>query len=363
MNTRVLTLLTAACLPIGLAMAGAPRTGAQFAATASVRTSLSPAERGEAIRQFVRRWGPWVESVYAVDVQTWAMRMVPEFAHGDAANIDRALRRTTFEGALAELDGRGQRLTDAKALKAAAVLSPQASAATTLLGDLASDTVFTPVTPCRIADTRVAGGALTAGETRSLGAWGYSNYTAYGGSSTNCGMLSVHPKAVLLNVTAVTPTGNGYATVFSGDQSSPPMAASVNYAAGAIVNNQVLTTINPGLSPDYKIYSYAGSHYVVDIVGYFAAPVATPLDCQDISLTDQTVTAGSTFNFNIPACPTGYSLTGAGCRTAGYDDATWAINGLFQTGGSSGAYCSGKNNKGTSITVSGVARCCRIPGR
>lgn len=367
MKIRVLTLLASAVLPLSVAVAGSaggaigvPRP----ARTESIRTNMSPAERGEAIRQFVHKWGRWVQSVYATDVETWAMRMVPQFAYGDAANIDRALRRATFEGALAELDGRGHRIADAKALRTAAALAPNASAPAALLGDLASDTVFTPIAPCRIADTRVTGGALAAGETRSFGAWGFAAYTSWGGSSSNCGMQAIHPKAVLLNVTAVSPTGNGYATVFAADLASAPFVASVNYSSGAIVNNQVLTAINPGSYPDYKIYSFAGSHYVVDIVGYYAAPVATPLDCQDVQLASTTVAANSTFDLAIPGCPTGYSLTGAGCRTPGFDDATWAINGLYPTGsGGAATYCSGKNNKATATSVSGVAHCCRIPGR
>src|SRR5262245_36181219 len=36
------------------------------------------------------------------------------------------------------------------------------------LGDTNSDVVFTPLTPCRILDTRVAGGALSAGVSRTF---------------------------------------------------------------------------------------------------------------------------------------------------------------------------------------------------
>ena len=42
------------------------------------------------------------------------------------------------------------------------------------------------------------------------------------------------------------------------------------------------------LSLDFTIYSSAQSHYVVDIVGYFAPPQATELDCLETAQTAQT---------------------------------------------------------------------------
>jgi hypothetical protein len=58
------------------------------------------------------------------------------------------------------------------------------------LGDADRDLVYTPVTPCRIVDTRLAaGGTLTGGETRN---WLASNpsgsFSVQGGDSTNCGI-------------------------------------------------------------------------------------------------------------------------------------------------------------------------------
>ena len=40
---------------------------------------LSPKERGQLTRQFVLKWGAYVQRIYDVPVGTWAKRMVPNF--------------------------------------------------------------------------------------------------------------------------------------------------------------------------------------------------------------------------------------------------------------------------------------------
>ena len=54
------------------------------------------------------------------------------------------------------------------------------------LGDSQADLVYTPLTPCRIIDTRVAGGAIAAGATRDFLVTGTS-FASQGGSATGCG--------------------------------------------------------------------------------------------------------------------------------------------------------------------------------
>ena len=332
--------------------------------------ALSPRERGALTRQFVAKWGEYVQRVYAVPVGVWAQRMVPNFVAVDAANFRRALLRDTFEGAMAELGGGGRKLSDAAVIDRMARAGSKrtgtlAAAGQKTLGGLSGDLVYTPIQPCRIVDTRnVPVGPIAANGTRSFKAVNSANFTTQGGSATNCGTLGLSASAVALNITAVTPSIAGYATVFPFG-TSQPLASSVNYTAGAVVNNAIVTQIpNPLQASDFTVYSYASSHYVIDIVGYFAPPVATALECTD-TFTSQTVTAAvPTFDIQIPNCPAGYTITGAGCRTAGFNDADWSINGLYKhpSLGMLG-FCSGINKTTGSITVEGTNRCCRVPGR
>ncbi|MEP7098085.1 MAG: hypothetical protein ABI748_10520 [Dokdonella sp.] len=319
--------------------------------------SLSPAQRGASIATFVRKWGPYAQNMYGVDVRTWSSRLVGQFAHGDATNIQRSLARTTFEGAMAELAGVGHRSTDAQVIsKLASPSSVRVGPTSDLLGDTTNDLVFTPIAPCRIADTRNAGGQIAADSNRGFNAWGVTDYLAFGGSGTDCGLASEHPSAVVLNVTAVLPATAGYATVYAGDLASPPFVSNINYAAGAIVNNNVVVALNStGTDPDYRIYTLRASHYVVDIVGYYDNPHATPLDTTN-TIASGTVVNGDDGFVAYAACPDTYVRTGGYCYGAQYQPNAF----LLETGANGCVY---RNNTGADITITSVGTCARVPGR
>jgi len=370
---RLALALSAAALLAGTAQAQtgrAPLTASASADPAAAAGALAPRERGDLTRQLVRKWGHHVQRVYGVRVGTWAQRMVPNFVAADSANFRKALARDTFEGAMAELAGTGDRLPDAMVIQRLANAAMKqggklSSADAKAIGSLNADLVYTPLQPCRIVDTRTSGGTIAANSSRSFKAVNSANFTSQGGSATDCGTLGLAASAVALNVVAVTPSSGGFATVYPFG-TSLPTASSINYSAGAVVNTAIISAIpNPLQSSDFTIFTFAQAHYVVDIVGYFAPPAATALECTG-TFVSQTVTAAApTFDIAIPACPSGYTLMGAGCRTPGFNDADWAINGLSRVSAGSAltAFCSGVNKTTGSITVQGTANCCRIPGR
>lgn len=350
-----------ASLACGAVVAATPeRSGLRQAASKSLGAS-SPAQRAAAIRSFVMKWGPYVREVYDVDVRTWSMRLVPQFAHGDPANLEAALQRQTYEGAMAALDGVGHRLSDDKVIDALARLpagraSEKPRIVARALGDTTQDLVYTPITPCRIVDTRnVAAGMIPANGTRNFLAAGISSYTTQGGSATNCGMNTEAPTAVALNVTAVTPVGAGYATVYAFGTTRPE-TASVNYAAGDIVNNAIITAIpTPTASFDFIIFTFAQSHYVVDIVGFFDNPRSSPVSCVTGTSNDLTVSPGGVgSNSPTNACPAGYGPMMVNCESLSSDMPLTAVGGTF---------CTAKNNGSTAANLRASWRCCRIPGR
>ena len=334
---------------------------------------LSPQQRGALSRQFVKKWGGYVQRVYGTPASAWSQRMVSTFVVADPGNFRNAMKRSTFEGAIAELTGTGHRVSDDRVIEQFARASMSKSGASRpvllpngkALGSTTGDLVFTPVQPCRVVDTRVAGGAIAADASRSFIAVAISAGTGFafqGGSSTDCGVAAVGASAVVLNVTAVTPSIAGYATVYP-HGSSRPLAASVNYTAGAIVNNTVIVRIpNPLTINDFTIYSFGQSHYVVDIVGYFSPPQVTRLQCIDTPISTTTLVAGANTFINNPACPAGYdaitpycysSAAGVYSRGSGYNSNT---NGLA-------TFCAWHNSTASSQEVYGGNVCCRIPGR
>lgn len=78
---------------------------------------------------------------------------------------------------------------------------------------------FHAVTPCRSADTRVSGGPLVSGETRT--------FTIAGG----CG-VPPSAYAVALNLTAVAPAAAGSLTLFPGHLPDPPGTSTASFAPG-----------------------------------------------------------------------------------------------------------------------------------
>ncbi|MBX3713320.1 MAG: hypothetical protein KF800_15270 [Lysobacter sp.] len=310
----------------------------------------SPQERAELTRRFVSKWSAYVQRVYGVQPNVWARRIGPSLGTVDGDNLRNALSRDTFEGAMAELTGDGARLSDAQ-MQA----KMSAMAGDKVLGALGNDLVYTPIQPCRIVDTRVAGGAIAANSTRSFVGINASNFTSQGGSATNCGTLGLSATALALNTTAVSPSIAGYATVFPYG-TAQPLASSVNYTAGAVVNNAIIAQVpNPLASYDFTIYSFAQSHYVVDIVGYFAPPVATALQCVETPNTDLVITAnGGTGNATAPACPVGYTQTSTNCETT-----SWLMPIVYFQSGT----CSARNGDTINQTLRASRTCCRVPGR
>ena len=346
------TSLAVACAASAGASAST-RTAAGSSAPAP-HAAMSPRERGEHARRFVRKWGAHVQRAHDVPVDVWARRMVPNFVAVEASALRRALGRDSFEAAMAELAGptRPQDTVGRAAPRARAARSAK------LLGDSARDLTYTPVQPCRILDTRVAGGAIPANGIRGFVATfnsGSGSFGPQGGSSTDCGMSLSGATAVAINLTAVAPAAAGYATVYPAG-AAQPVAASVNYAAGAIVNNTVIVGIpSPQQSTDFNVFSFAQSHYVADIVGYFAPPQASPLDCVlRGSNLGATISAGATGSASGLACDAGYNQVGMECQS--FASGVHLIE-------SSSSQCRWLNSTGSLQGVVAYTVCCRTTGR
>ncbi|WP_290887399.1 hypothetical protein [Arenimonas sp.] len=357
----LLAVGTACFSPALEAGSGHPKPGLQAEAASG---PLSPAERGAMTRAFVRKWGPYVQQVYGVPVDAWAQRMVSTFIHADPDNFRDALRRTTYEGATAALNGAGSRASDDQVIDsmARASLDPRltdAQVGTQALGSAASDLVFTPVTPCRILDTRVAGGQIASDGSRDFNAvvGGGGNFTSQGGSATDCGMVAAGQAAVVINLTAVTPSSAGFATAYPFG-AARPLASSVNYTAGAVVNNAIVVKLpTPLTSSDFTIYTFAGAHFVADIVGFYSAPMATALQCTSVDGALRTLTAGEYALLSTVNCPTGYSAVSTSITAS--QDVVMADSYVSATS----VQIFVKNVSSLSQQAIPKAVCCRVPGR
>lgn len=232
------------------------------------------------------------------------------------------------------------------------------------IGSAASDLVFTPVTPCRIMDTRNPGsnsGMLLAGTTRTFyGISSASNYPSQGGSSPNCNIPFITDVAALvLNFTVVTPDTGGFITVFPAD-ATMPTAATVNFTAGAVVGNNATLKVSQTTGNQFKIYTTSNLHVVGDVVGYYSKPVATALECQDTTAATAAINlvSGSQFvNYAFAAaCPTGFTSVAIRCGVNSN------VAAAFEYSAASEGYC-GAHSPTNTETLSARRTCCRIPGR
>lgn len=140
------------------------------------------------------------------------------------------------------------------------------------LGDSQADLVYTPVTPCRIIDTRLAGGAIAAGATRSFKVTG--DTTSQGG--TNCGIPSGVATSAMVNFVAVGATAPGdlRVTPFG---SAMPLASILNWAGGVsglnLANGLAIALCSDGpttCTSDITLQADGSSiHIVADVQGYF----------------------------------------------------------------------------------------------
>ncbi|MDA8105304.1 MAG: hypothetical protein M0Z71_07945 [Nitrospiraceae bacterium] len=149
------------------------------------------------------------------------------------------------------------------------------------LGDSASDLVYTPVAPCRIIDTRLAGGAIAANTLRNFFAVG-SPFNMQGGTSGDCGIPFGPATAVAINFVAVGASGPGDLRAWAyGD--TMPNASILNYGNASYVGTNLANAItvpicNPGTAVnrlsacayDMVVQADVNSTQVVaDVVGYF----------------------------------------------------------------------------------------------
>jgi len=148
-----------------------------------------------------------------------------------------------------------------------------------------SNLVYNSVQPCRVADTRLAGGPLAANSQRSFSVTG-ANLSGQGGSSTGCNVPSGATAAVLVFF-AVDPAGAGdlRETAFG---SPMPNSAVLTYSNVGVpntnwANGMPVPICDPAAPPaggctfDIVVQAdVSATHLVLDVTGYFIAGPSGP---------------------------------------------------------------------------------------
>jgi hypothetical protein len=138
----------------------------------------------------------------------------------------------------------------------------------------AAASVYVPVTPCRVVDTRTSNGsfgapALVAGQQRSFLL-----------ADSPCD-LAADMTAISMNVTAVPIDGGpvGYVTVWGTPQdgaTQTPPTSTLNAPTGAVTANASIVTINQGTYGSVSVYASNDTNLVLDVTGYFVPSASAP---------------------------------------------------------------------------------------
>lgn len=224
----------------------------------------------------------------------------------DAKRIVAALRLDQIEALAAgdELDEVMAMQPETAATENGGLRSVTANA----VGDAESDLLYVPVAPCRIIDTRLGGGKITAGTTRAFRVAGVDNFPAQGGKSGGCGVpmgaSSPVAAAVMLNIVAIDVDGKGNLAAWEFGQPEP-LASSINFqkidmniANGLIVPIAGISSQTGDLNVKAN---FSNAHLVVDVTGYFTR---FPVENFQTGLKSQLVTQDFTalINLNDGAC-------------------------------------------------------------
>ena len=233
------------------------------------------------------------------------------------------------------------------------------------LGDLSEDLVYTPVSPCRLVDTRLVGGWLNAGTSREFFAHGLNLNTSQGGAAS-CISPVGEPSGVHINISVVPETTSpGNVRVYPANVSTPN-AAVVNFNPDVNIANAVTVKSAYLFGRDIEVYTTQRASVVIDVMGYYSPPERTRPDSWIGYSSAVTVLNNATANVYSPYCPTGYRLSGGGHLWSHFDAGVFVVGSrATPTGYNSNSrwIVQVRNSTGINRTMQAYVVCQRIPGR
>ncbi|GAA1975059.1 hypothetical protein GCM10009777_04900 [Microbacterium pumilum] len=185
-------------------------------------------------------------------------------------------------GGMASISASAVRLTDLPNLPPAPTDLPSApvAPAAPAVGAAAvgavttSELDFVPVAPCRVVDTRAAGGKFASGASRALFVGGTVGFLGQGGTGNGCG-VPLAAKAVALSITTGEATGAGRIVAWADGASQPNSTALSYLSSGSMTGNPIVPLSTTGKIRLLNVK--AATHLVIDVAGYYIAPMVATI--------------------------------------------------------------------------------------
>ena len=371
-RTLLSTLLALAALP---ALADTrsvpqPRMSAEVRAALEAEARMAPVTLDAAAREaltaaIIARYSPEIARGTAGDAQAWAAAFRRQAAAAEPENLLRASAMPNFSAMLAALQGE-----PIEGRTMLALLKSGGAAGSKALGDALADTVYTPLPKgrCRVADTRALGMALQPGQTARLRIEGLASYASQGGNgspagngSQACG-IPAGVAAYVVNVSATPAAARRGTLGVSADAASPLDGQLVHFPASASAANELIVQPCATCSDELALETSSPVSVQVDVVGYFAAPQATPLECVNAMPRNDRVLGFDTLGGS--SCRAGFTAVGGSC-SAGSSAfflrlvESRTIMGAFHTC----TWIKDDLNDPTVTAATVTTICCRVPGR
>ena len=208
-----------------------------------------------------------------------------------------------------------------------------AKAPSKVIGDVAADFTYTPLTPCRIVDTRNAGGALQPNDVRTFDGYNPGSFAFQGGAASSCGIPS-DVNALALNVAAVQPAAPGFINLWPAN-ASQPNASVINFAGEFALATGTIIGVDGVQQNRFRASSPAAVHLVVDVVGYFRRP---PNFGGNHFVSGQYATDGGGYGNTVAGQ---YAATGGGYQNAANGQASAVAGGMFNQAGGTVSFIGG----------------------
>ncbi|CAN5608047.1 hypothetical protein BH10ACT8_BH10ACT8_19850 [soil metagenome] len=140
------------------------------------------------------------------------------------------------------------------------------------------ESIFVPIRPCRIADTRHGGGRLVSGATRNFYVRGTFGFAPQGGVSGGCG-VPANATAVALNTTVTGASSDGYLNGYPAGTAAPVGTITTYWHDRTVTTNPVLALAAIGTEPSLTIKNFGGpAHVILDVAGYYVLQIAGMVD-------------------------------------------------------------------------------------
>ena len=128
------------------------------------------------------------------------------------------------------------------------------------VGEVPAGAIYAAQSPARMVDTRPSGESI---DRRFQGDGVITGDTTYEVQIAGRGGVPTGAATAVLNLSTVDATGNGFLTIY--DCGEQPLASGINYGAGRVVNNEIITKLSP--TGTICIYAKTTTHVVIDAVG------------------------------------------------------------------------------------------------